>query len=88
TRILVVGDSIFLDNLVIDYVDNSNFAGYAVNWLLDQTQLLQGVGPRTIEEYKILMTRSQMQNVRLLFLAGVPGGILMLGGLVWLRRRH
>jgi hypothetical protein len=88
TRILVVGDSIFLDNLVIDYGDNSNFAGYAVNWLLDQTQLLQGVGPRTVTEYKILMTRSQMQNVRWLFLAGVPGGILLLGGLVWVRRRH
>jgi ABC-2 type transport system permease protein len=88
TRILVVGDSNFLDNLVIDAVDNSSFAGYAINWLLDQTQLLQGVAPRTIKEYKFLLTRSQMQSVGWLFLAGMPGGILILGGLVWLRRRH
>jgi len=28
-----------------------------------------------------------MTRLRWLFLAGMPGGVLFLGGLVWLRRR-
>ena len=88
TAILVVGDSIFLSNQVIDFADNRDFAGYAVNWLLDQTQLLQGVGPHPVKEYKLMMTKSQMTSVRWIFLAAMPGGILLFGGLVWLRRRR
>jgi hypothetical protein len=88
TRIVVVGDSLFLGNLAIDFADNRAFAVCAVNWLLDQTELLQGVGPRPMNEFKFVMTESQMQRITWLFLAGMPGAILALGGLVWLRRRH
>jgi hypothetical protein len=88
TAILVVGDSIFLDNQGIDFAANRDFAGFAVNWLLDQTQLLQGVGPHPVKEYKLMMTKAQMNSVRWLFLAAMPGGILVLGGLVWFQRRR
>ncbi|MDB6020041.1 MAG: hypothetical protein JWR19_4530 [Pedosphaera sp.] len=88
TRIVVIGESFFLNNHYIDGGDNSGFAGCAVNWLLDQTQLLQGVGPHPVTEYLNRMTRSQMQSIAWLFLAAMPGGILLLGSLVWLRRRH
>jgi ABC-type uncharacterized transport system len=88
TRIVVAGDSVFLDNQVIDAGENRDFARYAVHWLLDQTQLMQGIGPRPVTEYKLMMTRAQMASVRWIFLAGMPGAILALGGLVWLRRRH
>lgn len=87
TRILVVGDSTFLDNQCIEKYANRDFAGYAVNWLLERTQLLQGVGPRPITEYRISMTRSQFRNVQWILLAAMPGAVLVLGGLVWLRRR-
>ena len=88
TRIVVAGDSMFLDNQVIDFADNRNFARYAINWLMDQRQLMQGIGPRPVAEYKLMMTRAQMTSIRWIFLAGMPGAILALGGLVWLRRRH
>jgi hypothetical protein len=89
TRIVVVGDSMFLENLAITQVeDNRTFAVCAINWLLDQTELLQGVGPRRMSEYRFVMTDSQMQSVAWLFLAGMPGAILCLGAVVWLRRRH
>jgi hypothetical protein len=89
TRILVIGDSWFLADEVIDATsaENRQFAGYAANWLLDRTQLLGGIGPRRIDQYMIVMTTTQLQTARWILLAGMPGGALLLGGLVWLRRR-
>ncbi|HEX4646082.1 MAG TPA: Gldg family protein, partial [Verrucomicrobiae bacterium] len=88
TRIVVAGDSLFLNNHMIVAAANQDFADCAINWLLDQTGLMQGVGPRPVTEYRISMNRSQAQSVRWLLLAGMPGVILLLGGLVWLRRRY
>ncbi len=88
TRIVVTGDSFFLKNDLIGFADNADFAGSAVNWLLDRTQLLQGVGPHPVTDYKVMLTHSQLNSIRWLFLGAMPGGILLLGGLVWLRRRH
>jgi hypothetical protein len=88
TRIVAAGDSDFLDNLVIDSVGNHVFAKLAMNWLLQRPQImLGGLGPRPIKEYKLYMTLAQARSIRWLFLAGLPGGVLLLGGLVWLRRR-
>ncbi len=88
TRILVAGDSDFLDDLVIDSVGNHVFAQLALDWLLQRPQImLSGLSPQPIKEYKLYMTAAQEQSLRWLFLAGLPGGILLLGGLVWLRRR-
>ena len=86
-RMVVVGDSFFLSNRVIDALANRDFAGYAVNWLLDRPTLLQGIGPRPVAEFRLVMTRQQQHQVRWLLLGVLPGGVLMLGGLVWLRRR-
>jgi hypothetical protein len=89
TRIVVIGDSYLLGNVYIGgSEDNHYFADRLVNWLLDQTEMLQGVPPRKIEPYKLQVTRSDIHTIQALFLAGMPGAILLLGGLVWLRRRH
>ena len=88
TRMVVVGDSLFLGNTQIDSAANQDFAAAAVNWLLERTQLLAGVGPRPVIEYKIVMTRAQMHQAEWLLLGALPGGVLVLGGLVWLRRRR
>ena len=87
TRILVAGDSLFLDNQFIKSADNRAFVGYAVNWLLDRLQLIN-VGPQPVREYRVLMTKAQMQNTQLLLMAAMPGGLVFLGCLVWLRRRR
>jgi LPXTG-motif cell wall-anchored protein len=88
TRMLVVGDSLLLANGCIDKAENRAFAGYAANWLLDRMQLLQAIGPRPVRHYQVLMTKVQMQTTQVLLLAGLPGAVLLLGGLVWLRRRR
>jgi hypothetical protein len=87
TRMIVVGDSFFLANGAIDLYANSDFARLAVNWLLDRPQLLEGIGPQPVHEFRIAMTQTQLQTVRWILLAAMPGAILLLGGLVWLRRR-
>jgi hypothetical protein len=86
-RIVVVGDSLFLDNQLMVAGANRDFAGYAVNWLLDRPTLLKGIGPRPVVEFRLIMTRQQQFQVRWLLLGALPGGVLALGGLVWLRRR-
>jgi hypothetical protein len=87
TRLLVAGDSIFLGNYYIEGGGNRDFVGYAVNWLLDRTTLLKGIGPRPVTEFRLLMTRTQQREVRWLLLGALPGAVLLFGCLVWLARR-
>jgi hypothetical protein len=87
TRILVVGDSFFLGNQMIEAGANRDFVGYAANWLLDRTVLLEGIGPRPVKEYRLTITRAQLKQVRWLLLGVLPGGVLVFGWLVWLVRR-
>ncbi|HZR17820.1 MAG TPA: Gldg family protein, partial [Verrucomicrobiae bacterium] len=87
TRILVTGDSIFLANHQIESAANRDFGTLAVNWLLDRPQLVEGIGPRPITEYRLVMTRAQVQGAEWILLGGMPGAVLLLGGVVWLRRR-
>jgi ABC-2 type transport system permease protein len=90
TRIIVAGDSGFLATGNIDFPQaaNHDFAEMAVRWLLDQTQSMGGVPPRKVTEYRVTLTHAQMNSIRWIFLGAMPGGILLFGGLVWLRRRH
>ncbi|MGO9587931.1 MAG: GldG family protein [Limisphaerales bacterium] len=87
TRILVVGDSFAFGNQSIKSLDNSDFIGYAANWLLDRNTLLKGIGPRPVTEFRLVMTRLQQREVRWLLLGALPGAVLLFGCLVWLARR-
>ena len=64
-------------------------AAWAIaNWLLERNILLQGLGPRPVTEYRLLVTRTQMRTLQWILLGALPGGILLFGGLVWLVRRR
>lgn len=86
-RIIVVGDSIFLGNYYIEGAGNRDFLNSAANWLLDRSQLLDGIGPRPVTEFRLLLTQQQKQQLRWLLLGALPGGALFFGWLVWLVRR-
>ena len=88
TRLVVVGDSLFLDNLMIDSLANRDFANYALNWLLNRPEMMEGLGPRPVSEFKIIMTQSQLKSAYAILLGGMPGAALLIGALVWLRRRN
>ena len=87
TRLVVIGDSFFLQNDGIESVANRDFGGQVVNWLVDQGVLLSGLAPRPVKSYRITMTQNQLAATRLILLAGFPGAVLLLGALVWWRRR-
>ena len=90
TRMVVVGDSLFLDNELIDTPPaNHYFAALAANWLLERPQvLLDGLVPQPLKTYRLVLTNQQLQTVQWLLLGGLPGAVLLLGSLVWWRRRH
>lgn len=88
TRIVVTGESLFLGNNSIDREGNRQFATHAINWLLARNDLLVAVPPRPLSEYKLTMTDAQMSSARWILMGALPGFILLLGGLVWLRRRR
>ena len=87
TRIIAAGDSLFLGNQLIEYAANRDFAGFALNWLLDRPQLLEGIGQRGIARNQLLVPARQMVRAQWVLLGAMPGTALLLGGLVWVRRR-
>jgi hypothetical protein len=87
TRMLVAGDSFFLDNGQIGLLANRDFLNSALNWLLERDTVLAGVGPRKVTEYRLVIPKVQMQKLQWILLGAIPGGVLFLGGLVWLCRR-
>ncbi len=85
-RVVVIGDVNMFGNEFLRGYANYRFAELTVAWLLDQAQLL-AIGPKPIREYRLELTPSQIQVLRWTLLAGLPGGVLGLGVLVWSRRR-
>ena len=90
THIVLAGESLFLDDQIIEsWPGNHQFAFLALTWLLQRRPLLlAGLVPRPSNEYKIYVTSAGSHAIEGLFLAGMPASILILGGMVWLRRRH
>ncbi len=89
-RLIVAGDSLFLGNHYIQGGSsgaNRDFLNSALNWLLDRPQLVAGIGPRPVTEFRLLLTHHQQRQLRWLLLGALPGAVLFFGWLVWLARR-
>ena len=87
TRLVVIGDSFFLQNDGIESVANRDLGAHAANWLVDQSVLVGGVAPRPVRTYQLTMTQKQVGATRWILLGGLPGVVLLAGALVWWRRR-
>ncbi|HOW68463.1 MAG TPA: Gldg family protein [Candidatus Paceibacterota bacterium] len=87
TRLVVAGEAQFLANQIIYSKANLDFAVQTANWLLDRPQFMGGIQPRPVKEYRVVMSRQQVLALRWFLLAVLPGGVLLTGSLVWLRRR-
>ena len=60
-----------------------------MEWLLDRPQvLLEGLVPQLVTSYRVVLTDEQLRAARWLLLAALPAAPLLLGALVWWRRRR
>jgi hypothetical protein len=87
TRILAVGSSVMFANAPITYAANSDFASLSINWLLNRDQFLGEIPPRAISEYTLSITNQQMRMLQLVFLGIAPTAAMLMGVIVWLKRR-
>lgn len=87
SRMVVVGDALFLSNVLFAHAANSDFANSAVNWLVNRDSLLNEIAARPVSEYQVLLTERQMSQLRWLFLGAIPGVSGIAGIFIWLRRR-
>jgi len=88
SRVVVVGDAHFLSNQLINYTAaNREFGGLVVNWLLDRQALME-LGARPVTEYQVNLTRKQLHGAAWLLVGFLPGSVLLVGLLVWVRRRR
>jgi hypothetical protein len=86
-RLIVMGDSAWLSNGFYHRNDNAELARHLVDWMLDRSHLL-AIGPKPIKGYQFSLTETNGRALRGWLLGIVPGSILGLGFLVWLRRKH
>jgi hypothetical protein len=87
TRMIVVGDSFLFNNRQVEMLSNRDFLNAAINWLGERNVLLEGVGPKRVTEFRLVVTKARMRTLQWILLGAVPGGILLFGGIVWISRR-
>ncbi len=76
-----------MTDLDIANAGNAVLAGNAFNWLAARDTLV-GIPPRDVEQVSLFLTQQQMRNLLLLVLVGMPCAAILLGVLVWRKRRH
>jgi hypothetical protein len=85
-RLVVMGDSVFLQNDGIGNFANRDFAAHMVNWLTDQGVLLTGPAPRPIKTYQFFLPFRHCVLISLLLVLGMPLLVLLVGFVVRLKR--
>jgi len=88
SRLVVLGDSLFLSNVHIRKQGNRDFAGLAMNWLLDRDTLMGGIGSKPLTEFRMDIPADSLVRLQWFMLGGLPLGVFGMGFLVWLRRRY
>lgn len=86
-RLVVIGDSDFLSNAQITNLANASFFLNVTNWLTRRERLI-AIGPKIPEQARVRLNAAQMRRVFWFSVAGLPGMGLLLGVLVWSRRRR
>ena len=86
-RLVVFGDSDFLTDFEISNAGNLTLALNAINWLVVREQAL-GIAPRQVEQVSLFLSQQQLRTILLITLLLMPGAAIILGVLVWRKRRH
>jgi ABC-type uncharacterized transport system involved in gliding motility auxiliary subunit len=86
-RMVVVGNSDFAANPYFEMQGNGNLFMNMVGWLAQEEDLLS-IRPKAQEDRKVILSQSQQSMLRFLTLIMIPGAALVLGIVVWTRRRR
>ena len=87
SRIVVYGDSDFMADYEISNAGNLILAMNTINWLAAREQSL-GIPPREVEQVSLFLSQQQLRTVLLITMLAMPGAAIVLGILVWRKRRH
>ncbi|MGB7267457.1 MAG: GldG family protein, partial [Terracidiphilus sp.] len=85
-RFEVVGSSTWLSNRFFNFNGNSDLAMNSINWLASDEDLIS-IRPKAPESRPVTMTRAQMNMVRFVSQFVLPSLVLILGIIVWWKRR-
>jgi len=85
-RIVVFGDSDFATNEQINTLGNGDLLNASINWLTQREKLI-AINPKVPEDTKLALSSRQMSRIFWQVVAGMPGIAIILGILVWWRRR-
>lgn len=86
SRVVVVGDSDFASNAALGIQGNKDLFLNMANWLAQQENLIS-IRPKSPEDRPISMTADQAAMVRLFSQFMMPGLLILVGVLVWWKRR-
>ena len=85
-RVVVIGDSDFANNTYIRMQRNGDLFLNTVSWLAEDEDLIS-VRPKSQENRTVQMTEGRSTLLKWLSLIFLPGSILIMGIVVWVRRR-
>lgn len=88
TKLVVFGNSTFLDSqLTSEIPGNMNLMLNSLNWLQDKQESIS-IRPKSLGLKRLKMTRQQSLIMSAIVVLVIPGIILVMGIIVWSRRRH
>lgn len=85
-RLVVFGDADFAANHAIDAVRNRDLFVNSVNWLLGDVDSIS-IRPSTPRASRVLLSNAQLDLLRPLTLFVIPEVLMIIGVIVWWRRR-
>ncbi len=85
-RMVVIANSNFLDDQFVTQAGNLNLFYNITNWLLEQPDRIS-IAPKEIQVTRVFLTPLQTNLIRGFVLVVLPASILILGGVIWFRRR-
>ena len=83
---MAVGDADFASNQLLGFQGNQDFFLNAVAWLAEDADMIS-IRPKDAENQALFLSRQAQQNVAWLALAILPGLFVVLGVVVWWKRR-
>lgn len=85
-RLVVIGDSDFIDNQYVTKMYNADFFLNTVNWLAGEEEMIS-IRPKMTRGSRVAMTPQQTRDIFYLSVLILPEGLLLLGLAIWWRRR-